>query len=168
MTADALETLYARSHHVLASRAGGLRSPVEGVYTGLEDDAGLEHTTRQSRALGFFGRSALHPRQVPIINAIFTPSDGEIARARELVQSAAAAETAGRGALRLPNGDFVDVAIVQRAQATLEIARTLADAVAAALSDPGPGCDSPQTLNRPRTLARLHSRRPQPVPFVID
>jgi len=98
------------------------------VYTRLDDDVGLDHTTRQSRALGFFGRSALHPRQVPIINALFTPSEEEIMRAQEVVQTAAAAETAGSGALRLSNGDFVDVAIVRRAQATLELAEALADA----------------------------------------
>jgi len=123
MTDDALETLYARSQLVLAARAGGIRSPVEGVYTRLDDDTGLEHTTRQSRALGFFGRSALHPRQVPIINAVFTPSETEIAWAQEVVEAASSAEASGSGALRLPNGDFVDVAIVRRAEATLRLAR---------------------------------------------
>jgi citrate lyase subunit beta/citryl-CoA lyase len=87
-TADALETLHARSHLVLVARAGRLRPPVEGVYTRLDDDVGLDHTTRQSRALGFFGRSALHPRQVPIINALFTASEEEIMRAQEVVQTA--------------------------------------------------------------------------------
>jgi len=127
-TPDALETLYARSHVVLAARAGGVRPPVEGVFTRLDDAAGLEHTTRQSRALGFFGRAALHPRQVPVINAVYTPSEAEITRAREVVQTAAVAETVGSGALRLPNGDFVDVAIVRRAQATLDLAQALAAA----------------------------------------
>jgi citrate lyase subunit beta / citryl-CoA lyase len=125
-TPDALETLYARSQLVLAARVCAARPPVEGVYTRLDDDLGLEHTTRQSRALGFFGRSALHPRQVPIINAVFTPSEEEIVRAREVVEAAAAAETVGSGALRLPNGDFVDVAIVRRAEATLQLALALA------------------------------------------
>ena len=120
-TADALETLHARSQLVLACRVAGVRSPVDGVYTRLDDDAGLERTTRQSWSLGFFGRSALHPRQVPIINAIFTPSDSEVAQAREVVAAADAAESVGSGALRLPNGEFVDVAIVRRAQAILQL-----------------------------------------------
>jgi citrate lyase subunit beta/citryl-CoA lyase len=124
-TRDALETLYARSHLVLATRGAGVRPPVDGVYTRLDDDAGLESTTRQSRTLGFFGRSALHPRQVPIINAVFTPSEAEIAAAREVVAAAAHAEASGTGALRLANGDFVDVAIVRRAEATLQLAEAL-------------------------------------------
>jgi citrate lyase subunit beta/citryl-CoA lyase len=125
ITPAAVETLYARSHLVLASRVAGTRPPVDGVYTRLEDDAGLETTTRQSRALGFFGRSALHPRQVPIINAVFTPSEVEIAAARQVIESARNAEATGSGAIRLPDGDFVDVAIVRRAEATLRLADAL-------------------------------------------
>jgi citrate lyase subunit beta / citryl-CoA lyase len=124
-TSDALETLHARSQLVLACRVAGVRSPVDGVYTRLDDDAGLEHTTRQSRSLGFFGRSALHPRQVAIINAAFTPSDSEVAEARDVVSAATSAETTGSGALRLANGDFVDVAIVRRAEATLQLSEAL-------------------------------------------
>jgi citrate lyase subunit beta/citryl-CoA lyase len=126
-TPDGIETLYARAHVVLAARVAGIGPPVDGVYTRLDDDAGLETTTRQSRALGFFGRSALHPRQVPIINAVFTPSAAEIGAAREVVATAADAEASGTGALRLPNGDFVDVAIVRRAESTLRLAESLAN-----------------------------------------
>src|SRR5215471_7124668 len=53
-TPEALETLHARSQLVLACRVVGVRPPVDGVYPQLVDDAGLEQTTRQSRALGFF------------------------------------------------------------------------------------------------------------------
>lgn len=122
---DAVETLYARSHLVLATRVAGVLPPVDGVYPALDDEAGFERTTRQSRALGFFGRSALHPRQVPIVNAVFTPSETEIATARTVVEAAEAAEASGLGALRMPNGDFVDVAIVRRAEATLRLAEAL-------------------------------------------
>ncbi len=124
-TAEGVETLHARAQLVLACRVAGARSPVDGVYTRLDDDAGLEQTTRQSRALGFFGRSALHPRQVPIINSIFTPSESEITQARSVLAAAASAEVAGTGALRLANGDFVDVAIVRRAEAILRLADAL-------------------------------------------
>jgi citrate lyase subunit beta/citryl-CoA lyase len=122
---DGLETLSARSRLVLAARVAGIRPPVDSVYTRLDDDEGLERTTRQGRDLGFFGRSAIHPRQVPTINATYTPSEDEVGRAREVVAAAASAEAAGSGALRLPNGDFVDVAIVRRAEAVLRLAETL-------------------------------------------
>jgi citrate lyase subunit beta/citryl-CoA lyase len=122
---DGLETLYARSQLVLASRLAGVRPPVDGVYTHLSDEHGLERGTRQGRALGFFGRSALHPRQVPIINSVYTPSEDEVAWASEVVAAAERAEADGSGALQLPNGEFVDVAIVRRAQDVLALAQAL-------------------------------------------
>jgi citrate lyase subunit beta/citryl-CoA lyase len=123
---DELETLYARSHLVLASRVAAIRPPVDGVYTQLADEAGLERTTRQGRALGFFGRSAIHPRQIPVINRVYTPSADELAWARQVVQSAEHAEqSAGSGALQLSTGEFVDVAVVRRAQQLLLLAEAL-------------------------------------------
>ena len=122
---DGEETLYARSRLVLAARVAGIRPPVDSVYTRLDDEEGLERTTRQSRDLGFFGRSAIHPRQVPTINRVYTPSQAEVSQAREVVAAATSAEAAGSGALRLPSGDFVDVAIVRRAEAVLRLAEAL-------------------------------------------
>jgi citrate lyase subunit beta/citryl-CoA lyase len=124
---EGLETLHARSQLVLASRVAGIRPPVESVYPRLQDEEGLERATRQSRALGFFGRAAIHPRQVPIINAVFTPSHEEVERAREIVAAATQAEASGVGALKLPNGDFVDVAVVRRAEDVLALAASLSE-----------------------------------------
>jgi citrate lyase subunit beta/citryl-CoA lyase len=122
---DGLETLYARSRLVLAARVAGVRPPVDSVYTRLDDEDGLERTTRQGRDLGFFGRSAIHPRQIPVINRAYTPGDEEVSRAREVVTAARSAEATGSGALRMPNGEFVDVAIVRRAEAVLRLAEAL-------------------------------------------
>lgn len=122
---EALETLYARSALVLASRVAGVRSPVDSVYTQLQDDEGFERSTRQGRALGFFGRSAIHPRQLPIIHAVYSPSAEELAWAREVVAGASAAERRGSGALRLASGEFVDVALVGRARDLLLLSEGL-------------------------------------------
>ena len=122
---DGLETLYARSQLVLASRVAGIAQPVDSVYPRLQDDEGLARSTRQARALGFFGRSALHPRQVPIINAAFTPTDAEVARAREIVAAAAAAERTGSGAVQLADGEFIDAPVLRRAEAILHLAQAL-------------------------------------------
>ncbi|MCA1648209.1 MAG: CoA ester lyase [Chloroflexi bacterium] len=122
---DGLETIYARSQLVLASRVAGVGAPIDSVYTRLDDVEGLERSTRQGRALGFFGRSAIHPRQVATINAVYTPSEDEIRQAREVIDVAAQAEAVGSGALRLPNGDFVDVAIVRRAEFLIRLVESL-------------------------------------------
>jgi citrate lyase subunit beta / citryl-CoA lyase len=123
---DGIETLYARSRLVLASRVAGVRPPVDSVYARLDDDAGLERSTRRSRELGFFGRSAIHPRQLAIINTVFTPSADEVERARAIVEAAATAEATGSGALQLPGGDFVDLPVVRRAESLLWLAERLA------------------------------------------
>ncbi len=124
---DQTETLYARSRLVIASRVAGVRAPVDSVYRHIEDDEGLGRTSRQARALGYFGRSTIHPRQVPIVNAVFTPTDAELTWAGEVVEAAAEAERSGSGALRLPGGEFVDVAVVRKAQHLLRLAESLRD-----------------------------------------
>jgi citrate lyase subunit beta / citryl-CoA lyase len=123
---DGVETLYARSHLVLASRVAGVRPPIDGVYTQLADEAGLERTTQQARALGFFGRSAIHPRQVAVINRIFTPTADELAWAGQVIDTARKAEQAlASGAVQLATGEFVDVAVVRRAEALVQLAAAL-------------------------------------------
>lgn len=114
-----LQTLYARSHIVVASRAGGLEPPIDSVYPRLGDDAGLKEQAEFARSLGFFGKSAIHPRQLPILHEVFTPSEEDVAWAREVV---AAFEAARGEAFQLPSGEFVDVPVAERARRMLEIA----------------------------------------------
>ena len=123
--ADGLATLYARSALVVASRVGGIGPPIDGVFREIRDDDGLERSTRQSKGLGFFGRSAIHPRQLPIIHAVYTPTADEVAWATRLLAAAADAERAGSGALQLDTGEFVDVPVVRRAEAVLRLAEHL-------------------------------------------
>lgn len=124
--ADRLETLTVRSLLVLASRAAGIRPPIDSVSVVIDDPIGLERTTRQGRGLGFFGRGAIHPTQVPIINSVFTPSPDELARARAIVEAAEAGAAAGSGSLRLADGTFIDLAIVRRARDVIGLGERLA------------------------------------------
>jgi len=117
-----LQTLYVRSHLVVASRAAGLEPPIDSVWPRLDDEAGLREQAQFARSLGFFGKSAIHPRQLPVLHEVFTPSEEELGWAREVV---AAFERAGGGALRLPSGEFVDLPVAQRARRLLELAATL-------------------------------------------
>jgi citrate lyase subunit beta/citryl-CoA lyase len=88
--------LFARSQLVLASRAAGIDPPIDSVYPYLADDAGLRRQARLARRLGFFGKSAIHPRQLPILHEVFTPSQAEFVdlpvaqRARQLLDLAGA------------------------------------------------------------------------------
>jgi citrate lyase subunit beta/citryl-CoA lyase len=114
-----LPMLYVRSHLVVVSRAAGLPPPVDSVYPLLDDDAGLRAEAQFVRSLGFGAKSAIHPRQVPILNEVFAPSARDLEWAHAVLT---AFETAGRGATRLPDGEFVDLPVAQRAQRLLDIA----------------------------------------------
>lgn len=114
---------WARSRIVVAARAAGLAPPVQAVWTDLRDTEGLRRTSEEGRAWGFFGRSCIHPAQVPVVNEAYTPTVKEVARAREIVAALAAAEQRRDGALVLPDGRFVDLAVVEAARRTLEISR---------------------------------------------
>src|SRR6478609_9792401 len=80
-----LQTLYARSHLVLASRAAGIEPPIDSVYPHLDDPDGLREQAEFARSLGFFGKSAIHPRQIDILHQVFTPTGSEISWAQEVV-----------------------------------------------------------------------------------
>jgi citrate lyase subunit beta/citryl-CoA lyase len=118
-----LQTLYVRSHLVVVSRAAGLEPPIDSVYPRLDDEAGLREQTEFARSLGFFGKSAIHPRQLPVLHEVFTPSERELGWASEVV---AAFEASGGAALQLPGGEFVDLPVAQRARRLLELAATRA------------------------------------------
>jgi citrate lyase subunit beta/citryl-CoA lyase len=117
-----LQTLHVRSHLVVASRAAGIERPIDSVYPRLDDDAGLREQTSFAHSLGLFGKSAIHPRQLPILHEVFTPSDEELAWASDVV---AAFDAAGGAALRLPSGEFVDLPVAQRARRVLDLAASL-------------------------------------------
>ena len=102
----------------MVSRAAGLPPPVDSVYPLIDDDAGLRAEAEFARSLAW-GKSAIHPRQIPILHEVFAPSARDLAWAREVLE---AFEAAGRGATRLPDGEFVDLPVAQRAQRVLEIA----------------------------------------------
>lgn len=108
-----------RSRTVVAARAAGLAPPPQSVYPDVHDLEGLARSCAEGRALGFLGRAAVHPRQLPVIEAAYLPSAEEIAAARETVRAATAE---GGGALALPDGRFVDAAVVAGARRVLELA----------------------------------------------
>jgi citrate lyase subunit beta / citryl-CoA lyase len=121
-TGGSSQTVYVRSHLVVCSRAAGIEPPIDSVFPRLDDDAELRSQAQFAHSLGFFGKSAIHPRQLPILHEVFTPSERELAWAHEVL---AAFEAAGGAALRLPGGEFVDLPVAQRARAVLQLAEAL-------------------------------------------
>jgi citrate lyase subunit beta/citryl-CoA lyase len=119
---DPAALAWARGRVVMAARAAGLPAPMMSVFTALDDPAGLAESTRQGARIGFVGRAAIHPSQLHVIESAFTPSPEQIERARLVVESVEGALAAGTGTVVLPGGEFMDVAMLERARKVLRIA----------------------------------------------
>lgn len=113
--------LWARAQLVIASRAADLEAPLDTVYAQLHDDDGLRVEAEQARRLGFQGKACIHPRQVEIVNAAFSPSAEEVTQARAIVDAFAEAEAQGVASLRV-GGQFIDYPVAARARRTLDLA----------------------------------------------
>lgn len=111
--------LWSRSRIVNAAAAARLPAPLMAVHADVADLEGLEASCRSGRALGFAGRTAVHPRQIAVIRRAFTPDAAEIARARSIVERVRSAAADGSGAFLLDDGTFIDVAMVRAAERIL-------------------------------------------------
>lgn len=107
---------------VVASAAAGIQPPVGPTATDFRDLDGLRRSSDRLRRLGFAGRTAIHPRQVPVINEVFTPTDQQVAAARRLMDDLEAATADGRGVVTDADGRMVDEAVARQARHTLELA----------------------------------------------
>ena len=108
---------------VAAARANGLRC-MDGPFANYKDEAALTRASRLSRALGFDGKQCIHPSQLGIVNATFSPSVEEVAWARGIVDTYTASVAAGRGAVGA-GGMMIDAANLRMAQTTLRAAGAL-------------------------------------------
>ncbi|HET6870397.1 MAG TPA: CoA ester lyase [Solirubrobacteraceae bacterium] len=119
LSAEGTELLYARQRLIVAARAAGMPGPIDGPYLRLDDETGLLADTRRSRALGFQGRVALHPRQVDPINRAYSElSDEQLGAAERIVAAFEEAEAAGTASIRV-DGRFVDYPVYELARALL-------------------------------------------------
>ncbi len=115
-----------RSQLVVASAAAGIGPPAGSAATDFTDLDRLRRSSETYRRLGFAGRSAIHPAQIPVINQVFTPSPAVIERARRLVSLYEDATDAGRGVALDDHGRMIDEAVIRAARRTLELAEQLA------------------------------------------
>lgn len=119
------ELLPYRTAFVVTSRAAGLEPPLDTVWIHLHDADGFRRSAALVKALGFQGKLCIHPDQVPPANAVFTPTDEEVARARRVVEAFAEAEEKGLASIQV-DGRFVDYPIVYLAQRLLAKAEAIA------------------------------------------
>ena len=116
--------LWARIQVVIESRAAGLEPPLDTVFAFLDDTEGLAREADQAKRLGFQGKACIHPKQVDVVNDIFTPTADEMAHAQRIVTAFDQAEAEGVASLRV-GGLFIDYPVAERARRTLEIAASI-------------------------------------------
>ncbi len=115
------EVFYARSAVVTHAAAFGLQA-IDTVVIEFDDEAALIEEARFGAQLGFSGKLAIHPKQVDVIQAIYTPSDEQIASARQLIDAHGEQQAQGVGAFAL-HGKMIDMPAIRAAQQVLARAR---------------------------------------------
>ncbi|MEM7654289.1 MAG: CoA ester lyase [Pseudomonadota bacterium] len=114
---------YPISRMVVAARANGLR-PVDGPFGDFGDSDGYKAQASRAAVLGCEGKWAIHPSQIDLANAVFSPLDAEVERANRILAAMAEAEQAGRGAVSL-DGRLIDYASIRQAQAIVDLAKAI-------------------------------------------
>lgn len=119
-TIDGEELSFARAQIALAAASVGADA-IDAVCTDLNDADSLRRDCQRARALGFRGKMAIHPRQVEVINDVFTPAAADVDRARRLIDAYEAGRAAGHGVTTM-DGRMVELPMVERARRTLALA----------------------------------------------
>jgi citrate lyase subunit beta/citryl-CoA lyase len=92
---------------VVVSRAVGLLRPIQAGHPGLSGSEHLEMTTLEGKRAGFFGRIALHPAQLPIINRVYTPCIHEVDYARDALERLTDVISKGQTTTRDMHGEYL-------------------------------------------------------------
>ena len=107
-----------------ACRAYGLRA-IDGPFGDFNDDEAYREAARRVAALGYEGKWAIHPRQIPLANEVMSPPAAEVARARRVLEALDAAARAGKGAAQL-DGRMIDIASERMARNLIAQAEQIA------------------------------------------
>lgn len=118
---EGTELFFARSFILHAARDAGIAA-IDTVYSDVNNDEGFKAEVNLIKQLGFDGKSVINPRQIPLVNEIYAPSEAEIQNAKETIWAIREAEAKGSGVVSL-NGKMIDKPIVERAERVLAIAK---------------------------------------------
>lgn len=121
---ERLEALHWLSSTVTAARAYGIDA-LDSVCNDFRDTARNELEARQGRALGFTGKSVIHPSQLEVVNAVYGPSSEEIEAARKIMAAFELPENRGKGVINI-DGKMVELLHAESARQTLAIADAIA------------------------------------------
>jgi citrate lyase subunit beta/citryl-CoA lyase len=116
--------LYWLSAAVTAARAYGLDA-LDGVYNSFKDAEGFRRECVHGRALGFDGKTLIHPDQIAVANEVFAPPEAEVAWARRIIAAFDLPESKGKGVITV-EGRMVELMHAEMARRTVAIAEAIA------------------------------------------
>ncbi|MBO4817133.1 MAG: citrate (pro-3S)-lyase subunit beta [Bacteroidales bacterium] len=117
---EGIELQLARETIVVAARAAGI-SCFDTVFSNLEDMEIFRKEVEFIKTLGFDGKSIINPRQIDVVNEVFTPTEKEIAKAQTIIAAIKEARQRGSGVISV-NGKMVDRPVVIRAERIIALA----------------------------------------------
>lgn len=115
---DNQEVLHAKTQMAILCRAHGIDA-IDTPYPHIENQVGLKRELSQSISLGFTGKTAIHPKQIDMINEAFTPTEEEVAYSKRMIEAFEVALKEGRGSVAF-EGKMIDAPIVDRAREVLK------------------------------------------------
>jgi len=119
--------MLARTQMLLNARAAGIPYPMEAVFMDFRNLDGLRVESEVARRLGYIGKVAIHPAQVPVINDVFTPSTDEVEYQRKVLAAFEEAEARGEASIAV-DGKMVDYAVARVARTVIARADAAAQA----------------------------------------
>lgn len=112
--------LYARSRIVHAAASAGL-DVIDVPYLDLADPEGMKREAELVRDLGFSGKGSIHPKQIAILNEVFTPSEAQILQARRIIDAFEEADTG----LVVVDGKLIEKPVLRDMHRILAIAERI-------------------------------------------
>jgi malyl-CoA/(S)-citramalyl-CoA lyase len=119
---------FALARVATACRAHGLR-PIDGPYTDFKDIEGYRASALRARSLGFDGKWAIHPDQIPVANDVFAPTAEAVAWARHVNNAMREGAANGRGAVKV-DGGMIDIAHLKLAENILGMVEAIRESAA--------------------------------------
>ncbi|MDF7640641.1 citrate (pro-3S)-lyase subunit beta [Bifidobacterium sp. ESL0784] len=118
---DGKELFFARNMVVHAARAAKIAA-FDTVFSNMNDPEGFYRETRLIHELGFDGKSLINPRQIEMVNEVFTPTQKEIVNAQGVMAAIKKAREQGSGVISM-NGKMVDRPVALRAERIMKLAK---------------------------------------------
>lgn len=125
-TPEGTGLMHARSQVVLGARAAGVPYPMEAVFMDFRNNEALRVESEIARTLGYVGKVAIHPGQIPVINEVFTPSPEVVAYQRKVLAAFEEAEAEGKASIAV-DGRMVDYAVARVARTVIARAEAAGD-----------------------------------------